>query len=140
MRASVALALAVVAFAGCGGDERSPEEVARAWSEALNAGDNEAAADLFAVGARIQQAGLVLRVSTREVAAAWNASLPCAGEIVELETEGDVATATFVLSDRKTSACDAPGGRATAEFTVRDGKIVLWRQTDGEEAPPVDAV
>jgi len=136
VRASLAALLtALVALAGCGGEESSPEEVVRAWSRALNSGDNGAAADLFALGARIEQAGLVLTVRSREDAVAWNASLPCSGKIVSLRVEGDTATATFTLFDRRTSLCDAPGGRATAVLTVRDGKIVRWRQTAGQAVP-----
>jgi limonene-1,2-epoxide hydrolase len=137
VRASLAALLtALVALAGCGGEESaSPEEVVRAWSRALNSGDNGAAADLFALGARIEQAGLVLTVRSREDAVAWNASLPCSGKIVSLRVEGDTAIATFTLFDRRTSLCDAPGGRATAVLTVRDGKIVRWRQTAGQAVP-----
>lgn len=107
----------------------------RAWSRALNAGDNGAAADLFALGARIEQGDLVLTVRSRADAVAWNASLPCSGKIVALSVEGDTATATFMLFDRRASLCDAPGGQATAVFTVRDGKIVRWRQTAGRAVP-----
>lgn len=105
----------------------------RAWSEALNSGDNEAAADLFARGAEIVQSGRVVRLATHADAVAWNAALPCSGEIVDVERDGDTVTATFALDDRATSACDAPGAHATAAFRVEDGKIVLWHQLDGEE-------
>jgi len=62
MRGFTILALAVV-LAGCGGDAaRSPENVARAWSDALNRSDNEAAANLFAPATEIIQNGeIVLR-------------------------------------------------------------------------------
>jgi SnoaL-like domain len=117
---------------GCGGSQ-SGEEVVRAWSTALNAGDNDAAADLFALGAQVVQGGRTIRLSTHEDAVAWNESLPCSGRIVEVESEGDTVTATFVLGDRTTSACDAPGAEATAAFHIEDGKIVLWHQLAGEE-------
>jgi ketosteroid isomerase-like protein len=123
-----ALALAT----GCGGGGRSAEEVVRAWSAALNAGDNEAAAELFAPGAQVVQAGRVVRLATHQDAVAWNASLPCSGRIVELSIRGDTVTATFLLDDRPTSACDAPGARATAAFQIEDERIVLWHQLDGE--------
>ncbi|MEO8290044.1 MAG: hypothetical protein ABI649_03505 [Gaiellaceae bacterium] len=131
------VAAAVLVLAACGGKgEASPAEVVRAWSAALNSDDNEAAANLFAKGARIEQGEVGIRVSSHDIALAWNASLPCAGKIVALATEGETATATFVLSDRKMSRCDAPGGEATAQFRVVEGKIVLWRQTGGSEPPP----
>ena len=116
---------------GCGGS-RSAEDVVRAWSAALNAGDNEAAADLFAPGAEIVQSGRIVRLGTHEDAVAWNAALPCSGKIVDVETDGDTVTATFLLDDRTMSPCDAPGAQATAAFRIEDGKIVLWHQLDSE--------
>ena len=137
----VLLALVPI-FAACAGGESEPagpEELARAWSRALNDDDNEAASALFAVGARIEQPGLVIRVRTPGDAALWTGSLPCAGRIVAVEINGDQAIATFMLSDRKSSRCDAPGGRVKALFRAQDGKIVLFRQLPGE-TPPADAV
>jgi hypothetical protein len=139
MRIVAHAAVVAALFTGCGGDTAAPEDVVRAWSRALNAGDNEAAADLFARGARVIQAGRVLRLATRADAVAWNAALPCSGRIVELATEGDTVTATFLLGDRTASPCDAPGARATAAFRIEDGRIVLWHQlasapTRGTEA------
>jgi len=131
-RVAAALCLVLLAV-GCG--SKSPEQIVRAWSEALNAGDNEAAADLFAPGAQVIQSGTVVRLPTHEDAVAWNASLPCSGRIVGLETAGETVTATFLLGDRTTSPCDAPGAEATAAFRIDDGKIVLWHQLDGERPP-----
>jgi hypothetical protein len=102
--------------------------VTRAWSQALNTGDNEGAAKLFAPNARIVQGGTSIRLRTLADAIRWNASLPCSGRILEVETSGDRATATFELGNRTTSACDAPGATASAIFEIRDGKIVLWHQ------------
>jgi hypothetical protein len=136
----VAIAICGVVLAvGCGGS-RSPEDIVRAWSEALNAGDNDAAADLFAPGAQIIQSGRVVRLETHDDAVAWNASLPCSGRIVDVETEGDTVTATFLLDDRTTSPCDAPGAQATAAFRIDDGKIVLWHQLGGEQEQAGPAV
>lgn len=137
----VLLAL-VPLLAACGGGESEstgPDELARAWSRALNDDDNKAAGALFAVGARIEQPGLVIRVRTPNDAALWTGSLPCAGRILAIELNGDEAIATFTLSDRKTSRCDAPGGRVKALFRAQGGKIVLFRQLPGE-TPPADAV
>jgi len=120
--------LAVALLAGCGGHKpASPESVVRAWSAAINAGENEKAADLFAPGAVVVQSGqLVLR--THADAVAWNAALPCAGHIVQIATDGEQATATFLLGERPGQICDGPGQKATAVFTVHRGKIVLWHQ------------
>jgi hypothetical protein len=128
----VAISIFVLGFGGCGGGSNR-EDVVRAWSKALNAGDNEAAADLFAPGAQIVQSGRAVRLESHEDAVAWNAALPCSGKILELSTEGDTVTATFLLDNRTTSPCDAPGAQATAAFRIEDGRIVLWHQLDGEQ-------
>ncbi len=126
-------------LAGCGGGPPSPERVVREWSKALNAGDNEGAANLFAPGAQVIQGPQTIVLRTHEDAVAWNAALPCSGRIVSLSTQGDTVTATFVLGDRPASKCAGPGQRAAAVFRVRDGKIVLWHQV-GAGAPPGQAV
>ena len=125
--------------ASCGGGTASAESVVRAWSSALNAGDNESAADLFATNAEIVQGGAEHRFSNRADAVEWNAALPCSGRIVRIETRGDDVTATFVLGDRRTSRCDGPGVKARAVIRVRAGKIVLWHQVPIAEAPPVES-
>jgi limonene-1,2-epoxide hydrolase len=136
LRLFLALSLvSAVALAGCGGGSRSPESVVRAWSTALNAGDNEGAANLFARNAEVVQGADVFRLRTHQDAVAFNASLPCSGRIVAISTDGEDATAEFVLGDRKTSRCDGPGQRAAAVFRVRHGKIVLWHQTGVAAAP-----
>jgi SnoaL-like domain len=143
VRASLIAAIGIslsLLCAGCGGSDDSAEDVVRAWSDALNAGNNEAAADLFAPGAQIIQGGRTVRLQTHDDAVAWNASLPCSGRIVEVETDGDTVTATFVLDNRTTSPCDAPGAQATAAFRIEDGKIVLWHQLDGEQQETGPAV
>jgi SnoaL-like domain len=132
----LALALcAVVVAAGCGAGSPSAERVVRDWSRALNSGDNEAAADLFAVDAEVIQAGVETRLRTHGDAVAWNSALPCSGRIVALSRRGEEVRATFLLGDRSGSPCDAPGAQATALFRVVDGKIVLWHQLQGGAAP-----
>lgn len=141
MRRLPLVLLLTALLAGCGGGERSPspEQVVRAWSEALNADDNERAADLFAPNARVIQGDAAVRLRTHADAVAWNAALPCSGRIVALSARGTAVTATFLLGDRRGSVCDGPGGTATALFEVRDGKIVLWHQT-GSQAPETQTV
>jgi hypothetical protein len=116
------------------------EAIVRAWSSALNAGDNEAAADLFAPGAIVVQAGVALRFADRADAVEWNAGLPCAGTIVDLEVQDGVVIAVFALDDRLTSACDAaPGTLAAAAFVIEDGKITMWQQIPPpEDVSPAD--
>ncbi len=110
-------------------DPKLLEAVVRAWSKALNAGDNEAAANLFAPGALVVQGDVVVQLPAHKDAVFFNSTLPCSGEIVELSVDGDVVTAIFVLGDRAGSTCDAPPGtRAAAQFGIENGKIVVWKQ------------
>jgi limonene-1,2-epoxide hydrolase len=123
---------AALALTACGSSARSPEEIVRAWSAAINEDHNAEAGALFADGAKVIQNGeLVLR--TRDEAVAWNASLPCAGHIESLARDGDDVSATFVLGERPHHRCDGPGLRAAAVFRVKGGKIVLWHQTPPPE-------
>lgn len=122
----VLLALA----AACGGTEKdSPEAVVRAWGEALSADDNKAAGALFAPGAIIVQGLLPVILASHEAAVLWNARLECSGEIAELEADGEVVVATFVLDDRRTGPCGGLGATATVIFHVRDGLIQTWELT-----------
>lgn len=136
-----ALLLAVLALAGCGGSSpSSPESVVRAWSDALNAGDNERAADLFATGAQVVQGTDVFFLQTHADAVNFNSALPCSGRIVSVTARDDTATATFILGNRKTSHCDSPGSKAVAAVRVLHGKIVLWHQLPSPAPVPAPAV
>jgi limonene-1,2-epoxide hydrolase len=136
LRLPLALGLVAAALlAACGGGPPSPESVVRAWSNRLNEGDNDGAAKLFAPGAEIVQSGRTLTLDTTAEARAFNAGLPCSGEIVALESRRDTVTATFVLGDRDASRCDGPGAEVRTVFRVRDGKIVLWHQLPSTQAP-----
>lgn len=138
----IALALLILTMlAGCGGGGRpSPASIVRQWSDALNAGDNDRAADLFARGAEVVQGNQVVFLRTHAQAVKFNSSLPCSGKIVSVSTDGDTATATFLLGNRKTSRCDAPGAHARAALEVHDGKIVLWHQLPTMPVEPAPAV
>ncbi len=119
-------------------DPAELEAVVRAWSAALNAGDNAGAADLFARGALVIQGGISFRLPDAATAARWNADLPCSGTITSLDVDGDVVIAVFALGDRPTSPCDAPPGTpAAAAFLIEGGKIAVWQQIPvPEEAAP----
>ena len=138
LRGILALGAAlVVAAAGSGAARatRSPEQVVRAWSAALNANRNEDAARLFAHDARVIQPGVDVRLDSHVLAVAFNASLPCAGRITEIRHAQQGLVATFVLGERPKHRCDAPGVKAAAYFVVRGGKIVLWQQVPVPGAP-----
>jgi SnoaL-like domain len=130
VRLPSALVLVVLAalLGGCGDSEPSPESVVRAWSTAVNTGDNEEAARLFAEDARVIQGDRARRLHDLDQATRWHASLPCSGTIVRLETYGQTVRATFELGERPESTCDGPGQEARALFRIREGKIVLWHQ------------
>ncbi len=124
-----AIALVLLAVAGCGSRPRSPESVARAWSAALNRNDNRAAAKLFAPGAQIVQGGF-LTLKTQADAVHWNAALPCGGRIASVQAQGpNQVLVIFELTARPRHQCDGPGDAAAALFTVAHGKIVLWHET-----------
>jgi hypothetical protein len=136
---ALAIALVVALAAGCGGHKAaSPESVVRAWSTAIDRGDDEAAANLFAPGAVVIQ-GYQVVLRTHADAVEWNAGLPCAGHITSLTVDGDEVTAVFRLGQRPGHVCDGPGQEATAIFKVDKGKIILWHQVPNANpnaAPP----
>jgi hypothetical protein len=130
----ILLAALVLALAACGDTARSPADVVRAWSDAINANDNARAAALFAGDAKVIQNGEVV-LHSRADARRWNAALPCAGHVDSLSVTGTRVTATFTLGERARHICDGPGQRAAAVFEVRGGKIVLWHQIAVPEEP-----
>ena len=126
---------ALVVASGAQAATRTPTEVVRAWSRALNAGDNRAAGRLFAPDAIVIQGNIVFRLPDARTAALWNSGLPCSGRIVKLTRRGNVVTATFRLGNRPSSRCDAPGDLAAAQFTVVKGRITRWVQVPVESGP-----
>ncbi len=141
MQRLAALGAALAVAAACSGtalattDTPSPAAVVRAWSNALNANDNEAAGRLFAKNARIVQGTLDARIPTHALAVMFNNTLPCAGRVVAMDVKGDSVVATFVLGHRPKHKCDAPGQKAAALFVVKKGKITLWAQVAVPPAP-----
>jgi limonene-1,2-epoxide hydrolase len=140
MRRVAGLLLVAGVLTGCGSGSPDAESVVRAWSQALNQGDNDSAGKLFAPGAEVIQGNSVLTLKTQQDAVAWNAALPCSGRILSIHSRGQTATATFLLGDRPHSKCDGPGQKATALFKVIHGKIVLWHQTGGSAGSPPPSV
>jgi hypothetical protein len=120
-----------------GSPPKTPAQVVRAWSRALNAGNDKAAGALFAPNALAIQGAFAVRLRTVKSAVLWNSGLPCAGEIVGLQVKGSVATATFRLGHRKGHSCDGPGQLVAARFTVVRGKITRWEQVTPELGGPV---
>ena len=111
------------------------KRVVRAWSSRLNAYDNAGAARLFSHPAVFVQGGSALRLETSAQIALWHRLLPCAGRIVSISVDGELATAVFRLANGRHRRCDAPGQKAAAVFRVRHGKILAWVQVP--VPPPV---
>jgi hypothetical protein len=135
--AAAGIALAVQAGTATAAAPKTPAEVARAWSKALNAGNDRAAGALFARNALAIQGSFIVQFATAKLAALWHSGLPCAGKIVKIEVKGNVATATFTLGHRKGHTCDGTGERAAARFTVVHGKITRWEQVPPEPVSPL---
>src|SRR5437588_5415596 len=123
----VALAAATGA-AGCGGGSTSPPDVVRAWSKAVNRGDNEAAARLFGPRVKFVAGDYVTVVRGHERAVAFNAGLGWCGPIVRLVAKGTDVTAQFALATRAAGRCTAGRERGSVFFRIRHGKIVLFDQ------------
>ena len=143
MRVISVFVLAAALLAGCGESERkesstpiTPEQVVRAWSAALNRSDNRTAASLFVDGSKIAQGDVEYTLASREERIAFNSGLPCSGLIVDLHASGEDVTATFELGERPNHRCDAPGVKTTAVFTVRNGRIIAFRQLPAPEQGP----
>jgi hypothetical protein len=106
---------------GCGGASASPEDVVRAWSDALADGNGEAAAKLFAANARFVAGDSERRLETYDDALALNTGFRCAGRVVRLTRTAGYVTA--MLAARHVSRCGG-GEWGSVDVRVRDGKIV----------------
>ena len=127
-RAQLFLVVLAVAAAGCGGSShRTPAEVVRAWSAALNRGDEEAAAELFGPNAVFVAGDYQTVLRTREQALAFHREMVWCGPIVRLRAHGDEVEAQFSLASRR--RCERGGReRGSVYFRVRDDKIVFFDQ------------
>jgi hypothetical protein len=106
---------------------RSPEAVVLDWSDALNHGLNDEAAGYFAAETTVvAENGRVLVLRGRDQASAFNASIACQGRIIGLSRKADRVWAAFILDQRGTFSCPAPGVIDTARFTVEAGRIVRF--------------
>lgn len=110
--------------------------MARAWIKALNADDNEAAADLFADDARVMLRGGSGVLHSHSDALRFAQALPCSARIISVSTDDDVAVATVELGDRLVTRCGGFGETSRTAFQVRDGRIVVWRDLGPPPPPP----
>jgi hypothetical protein len=104
----------------------------RAWSDALNAGENERAASFFAEGARVVQGLRSFRLDDTDEALDFARSLACGVEIVHAEASGNRLEATVELRPRPGRRCDGPGRRSGLIVRVDDGRIVLWHEVPAD--------
>jgi hypothetical protein len=148
-RALAALALALVAPAGCDSSEPPAERrqgglhsyegrVIRGWLLSLDRQDYTQAAYYFAPGALIDQ-GRPYRLRTPDDAENFNATLPCRADLARLKDEGRRVLATFTLREGPGGPCS---GIVRVRYTIREGKFTEWRQLpeqDRQLAPPRSA-
>jgi SnoaL-like domain len=116
--------------AGCGGGaHKTPAQVVRAWSTALNRGDEKAAADLFGPKVVFVAGDYQTVLRTRAQALAFHREIGWCGPIVRLAREGEEIVAQFSLASRPSGRCERGGReRGSVAFRVRDGKIVFFDQ------------
>ena len=109
----------------------------RAWSDAVNSGDDARAAKLLARGAIVVEGASEQVLYTPADAERWSRAQPCGGLVRTLETNRDIVTVTFLLGDRGApGSCAAAGGTLTAEFEVRHKRIVFFRRLSSSPARP----
>ena len=124
------LIVLAVAAAGCGGSShRAPAQVVRAWSAALNRGDEEAAAALFGPRTVFVAGDYQTVLHTRGEVLSFHRAMVWCGPIVRLLANGNEVEAQFSLASRSHGRCESGGReRGSVYFRVRDGKIVYFDQ------------
>jgi hypothetical protein len=134
----IAILAVLAVLAGC--DSGSSDEegtksdegrLIRDWLMALNNGDYGHAADFFAPRALVDQ-GIPYRLPGRAAARLFNSGLPCRGELVEVEDEGERVLATFRLRNGPGGSCD---GFVMVRFAFRDGRFSEFIQLEQERRP-----
>jgi hypothetical protein len=143
------LVLALAALAGCdlssSSDDTEPSRAAppprpltyetrliRGWLLALDRSDYAGAAYYFAPGAIIDQ-GDPYRLPDESAARAFNASLPCRADLIDVKDEPGTVLASFRLRRGPGGPCS---GVVRVRYTIRDGKFREWRQLPSDEPPP----
>lgn len=139
----IAVLALLAVLAGC--DSGSSDEhgtktdegrLIRDWLTALNNGDYNHAADFFAPNALVDQ-GIPYRLPNRAAAKLFNSGLPCHGELVEVEDEGERVLATFRLRDGPGGSCD---GFVSVRFAFRDDRFSEFRQLEQEAPAPGETI
>jgi hypothetical protein len=105
---------------------RGASKVIEDWAAAVRRGDWGHAADLIARGAHVQTGPDVERLTTRNLALAWNISLPCGARVERIGGAKGYAIVRFRLMQRREGACGDIGEVARTAIRVADGRIVGW--------------
>ncbi|HSC92313.1 MAG TPA: hypothetical protein VLB86_11720 [Gaiellaceae bacterium] len=119
-------------LAACGGGERSPESVVRAWAESVRSGDAEAAARLFARGAEVVDGDRRIVLRTEADALRYTRRDACAGVIVRIDDRGRTIEAEFDLDAAGRRRCDG-AYRSRALFRVADGRITFLHRLPADD-------
>ena len=109
------------------------EAAVRAWSRALNAGDNDAVARLFALPAMISQGDRIGQFDTYADIARFTRAFPCSGTVVDVTFETDEAVAVFELGDR---GDDVLRRRARRHGQRPDSCFAAGRSSPGSRSVP----
>lgn len=111
--------------------------VVERWAAAVRRADFDAAADLFAAKALVQNGGAIEVLQTREYAKVWNAALPCGAKVTDTAAAGGYVVVQFVLVDRVGSSCGSgTGNSARVAMKVRAGRIAEWYRLPEPAAGP----
>ncbi len=103
--------------------------IVRAWADTLRRGDVRGAAGYFAVPSLVANGSAPVRLTSRALLVAFNASLPCGAILLSTEAApGGFVIATFRLTERPgAGSCGSgTGSTASTAFRVHDGRIVDW--------------
>jgi hypothetical protein len=102
--------------------------VIRHWLAALNRGDIERAAHVFALPSKFQNIGTpVLTIDSEQERIAVNLSLTCGAKAVQTGGAGRFTIVTFRLIERRGGDCgQGAGGTARGAIRVARGRIHEW--------------
>ena len=91
------------------------------WAEAVRRGDIDTAAGFFDLPAVVYQPGHdALQVNTPQIAAAFNAALPCGAKLIGTSPDGRYVVGTFVLVSVGKTKCGTEGDLARVGFVFGD--------------------
>lgn len=115
------------------------------WADAVRRGAADTAAGFFDLPAVVYQPGHTpLQVNTPQIAAAFNASLPCGAKLIGTNPDGRYVVGTFVLVTIGRTRCAAEGDLARVGFVFGDKRhprqFTEWWQVpdkaDARTGPP----